>query len=143
MAKHRSLGNALLSPEKLAFIKGQDANHADRADAQPPVQSNAVVVPVMEMSTETESPATDVQPMRKPNARQSQSTYNATTNHNAVAPANEDYLVPITTRLQARTAEALRRAYLEQKLSRREPATQQEIIEAAVQEWLRQTGYLE
>jgi hypothetical protein len=51
--------------------------------------------------------------------------------------------VAITTRLQARTADALRRAYLEQKLNRLEPATQQEIIELAVQQWLRANSFLD
>ena len=140
MAKHRSLSNALLSPEKMAFIKGHDANQADTsADVHTPLQSNAVVVPVVELSAET----ADVQPKKKPSAKQSQSTDNAPINRNAIAPANEDYLVAITTRLQARTAEALRRAYLEQKLNRLEPATQQEIIELALQEWLRKNSFFE
>jgi len=52
-------------------------------------------------------------------------------------------LVPLTTRLQPKTADALRRAYLEQKLRRQQPATQQEIVEAALVEWLNSHGYLE
>jgi hypothetical protein len=51
--------------------------------------------------------------------------------------------MPLTTRLQPRTANALRRAYLEQKLARREPATQQEIVEAALQAWLTLNGFLD
>lgn len=143
MAKHRSLSNALLSPEKMAFIKGQDAAQADTLPDPPPVQSNAVVIPVVELSAETASEPMDIQPSKKPNDKQSQRTNNAPIDHNTIAPANEDYLVPITTRLQARTAEALRRAYLEQKINRREPATQQEIIELALQEWLRTNAFLE
>ena len=50
--------------------------------------------------------------------------------------------VPLTTRLQPRTAHALRRAHLEQRLNGLLPATQQEIVEAAVYEWLRQHGYI-
>ena len=52
-------------------------------------------------------------------------------------------LVPITTRLLPRTADALRRAYLEQKLRHARPSTQQEIIEQALHDWLRREGYLE
>jgi hypothetical protein len=58
-------------------------------------------------------------------------------------PFIDQLLVPLTTRLQPRTANALRRAYLEQKLKHARPSTQQEIIEAAVQEWLRKSGYLD
>lgn len=52
-------------------------------------------------------------------------------------------LVPLTTRLTVQTAEALRRAYLQQKLAGRVPDTQQEIVEAALREWLRHHGSLE
>lgn len=144
MAKHRSLSNALLSPEKMAFIKGQDANQANPiVDGQHPVQSNAVVVPVVELFADTVSAPSEIRPKKTPSVKQSQPIHNEPINRNTIAPANEDYLVPITTRLQARTAEALRRAYLEQKLNRREPATQQEIIELALQEWLRTNAFLE
>jgi hypothetical protein len=51
-------------------------------------------------------------------------------------------LVPLTTRLQPETADALRRAYLEQKLARKNPATQQEIVEAALRDWLKGHAYL-
>jgi len=50
-------------------------------------------------------------------------------------------LVPLTTKLRRKTVHSLRRAYLEQKLNGRTPATQQEIIEEAVAEWLRRNGF--
>ena len=143
MAKHRSLSNALLSPEKMAFIKGHDANQADTVDVPAPIQSNAVIVPVVELATENSPLPPDVQPTKKPSVKRSQPNHDERINHNTITPANEDYLVAITTRLQARTADALRRAYLEQKLNRCEPATQQEIIELAVQQWLRKNSFLE
>lgn len=52
-------------------------------------------------------------------------------------------LAPLTTRIQPETADALKRAYLEQKLRRRRPATQQEIIETALSDWLARNGYLD
>lgn len=58
--------------------------------------------------------------------------------HNEAPPV----LVPLTTRLMPATAEALRRAHLEQKLRRATPSTQQEIVEAAVTEWLRAHDFL-
>mgnify|MGYP001817082678 CR=1 FL=1 len=50
-------------------------------------------------------------------------------------------LVPVTTRLSLTTADALRRACLEQKLQRKSPSTQQEIVDAALRAWLVDNGY--
>jgi hypothetical protein len=57
-------------------------------------------------------------------------------------PPARSVLVPLTTRLQSATSNALRRAYLEQKLASKRPDTQQEIVESALQEWLRRQGFL-
>jgi len=51
------------------------------------------------------------------------------------------FLISLTTRLSPATAEALRRAALEQRLRRRRPHTQQEIVEAAVRHWLTTNGF--
>lgn len=51
-------------------------------------------------------------------------------------------MISVTTRFEQQTAEALRRAHLEQKLKNMQPGTQQEIIEIAVQAWLRDNDYL-
>jgi hypothetical protein len=51
-------------------------------------------------------------------------------------------LVSLTTRLSPATAGALRRAALEQRLQRRRPHTQQEIVEAAVRHWLTINGFV-
>lgn len=143
MAKHRSLSSALLSPAKMAFIKGQEANQADTvADMQPPIQSDALVVPVVELAAASSPTLPEAQPVTKPSVKRSQPIQDDPTPRGTITPANDDYLVAITTRLQARTADALRRAYLEQKLNRCEPATQQEIIELAVQQWLRKNSFL-
>jgi hypothetical protein len=50
--------------------------------------------------------------------------------------------VPLTTKLQPRTAAALKRAGLEQRLRGSDPATVQEIVEIAVADWLEQHDYL-
>jgi hypothetical protein len=144
MAKHRSLSNALLSPEKMAFIKGQESDRADTTgDLKPPIQSNAVVVPVVELTAETSQKQPNIEPEPRPIVRPSLPTRHDAISHATTPSANDDYLVAITTRLQARTADALRRAYLEQKLNRLEPATQQEIIELAVQQWLKSNSFLD
>jgi hypothetical protein len=141
MPKHRSLSTALLTPEKMAFIKGEEASDAKSvADPQPFIQSNPPVIPVVELPPEI--PSAELKSSQKSSIHQTRSKPSDVPPSRAATPASEDYLVAITTRLQARTAEALRRAYLEQKLNRRNPATQQEIIEIALQHWLRKNSYL-
>ena len=50
--------------------------------------------------------------------------------------------VPISTRMRSDLATALKRASLERQLNRVEPNTLVEILEEAVEPWLRQHGYL-
>ena len=72
MAKHRSLTNALLSYEKTAFIKDREPNEADNApDLKPPVQSDAVVVPVVELAAETSAILPEAQPVKKASVKRS------------------------------------------------------------------------
>jgi hypothetical protein len=49
---------------------------------------------------------------------------------------------PISTRMRADFAAALKRASLERQLSGIEPNTLQDILEQAVEPWLRSNGYL-
>lgn len=142
MAKHRTLSNALLSPEKMAFIKGQESDPPLAGEEQDLVHADAVVVPVVELANEQTSPPRVRLTKQSAAAGQGRSSREMEKSV-AKSPANDGYVVSITTRLQARTADALRRAHLEQKLNRREPATQQEIIETAVQDWLRENSYLD
>lgn len=58
-------------------------------------------------------------------------------NSNSVARA------PISTRIRADLAAALKRASLERQLAGIEPYTLQDILEAAVEPWLRANGYQE
>jgi hypothetical protein len=55
----------------------------------------------------------------------------------------ETWKVPITTKLEYSTMQALRRAYLEQKLNHATPDTQQRIVEVAVRDWLRRHGFFD
>ena len=50
--------------------------------------------------------------------------------------------VPISTRIRGDFAEALKRASLERQLSKVEPNTLQDILEQAVEPWLRSNGYI-
>lgn len=51
--------------------------------------------------------------------------------------------LPLTTRIRADYATALKRASLERQLSRTKPNTLQDILEEALQPWLRSNGYLD
>ena len=50
---------------------------------------------------------------------------------------------PISTRIRADFAQALKRASLERQLSGEEPNTLQDILEEAIEPWLRSKGYLQ
>ena len=50
--------------------------------------------------------------------------------------------VPISTRIRTEFAQALKRASLERQLAGQEPSTLQDILEQAVEPWLRSNGYL-
>lgn len=50
--------------------------------------------------------------------------------------------VPISTRIRAEYAEALKRASLERQLNKVEPNTLQDILEQAIEPWLKEHGYI-
>lgn len=50
--------------------------------------------------------------------------------------------VPISTRIRSDFSAALKRASLERQLSGEHPNTLQDILEEAIEPWLRQNGYL-
>jgi hypothetical protein len=50
--------------------------------------------------------------------------------------------LPISTRIRSDFASALKRASLERQLSGTEPNTLQDILEEAIEPWLRSNGYL-
>lgn len=137
MAERRAMGEAMaISPEKMAFIQGGSG----AAKAEPaPVRRQEVVAPV-HVSTEEQA----VEP-REASPRPSRRRPAASERRKSPQedrPFIGQILIPLTTRLQPDTANALRRACLEQKLAGRQPATQQEIVEAAVRTWLAAEEYL-
>jgi len=116
-----------ITPEKLAFIQG----------------TTTITRPteplVTEVSLKNSGPqGNDSQPSPRPRQRSERTDATEDAKTSLVGTV----LVPLTSRLQPKTADALKRAYLEQKLKGRLPATQQEIIEAALQTWLKKEGYL-
>ena len=50
--------------------------------------------------------------------------------------------VPISTRIRAEYADALKRASLERQLNKVEPNTLQDILEQAIEPWLKNNGYI-
>ena len=155
MPDPRPLNSALeMTPEKLAFIHSQqpsDTPQAAIAAEQTSVESSVVGTlspEAPDADAATSAAGAIIGKSSKQTNRRRRRT-NSTKNR----PMPEDLklsdsplqnvLVPLTTRLHAHTAAALRRAYLEQKLHGRKPETKQEIVELAIQHWLRTAGYLE
>jgi hypothetical protein len=61
----------------------------------------------------------------------------------AVKPTPQTSRVPFTTRVRSDIAHALKRASLERQLQSVEPNTVQDILEAALEPWLKTNGYLQ
>lgn len=129
MAERRSMTQALaMSPEQVKFIRDADA-------PQTPVRSHTGDT---ERITDRADDAAAHSPAgSNPNAAETDPP--SLTRRSLTSP---EPLVPLTTRLRASTAEALRQAHLEQQLHRRAPATRQQIVEEALVEWLVSRGFL-
>ena len=140
MNDRRSMGSALkmtpevskLGPEALAFIK----SGVPAKEPNPPVQTVELKTETVTAPAPVDTAAEVVPESKEPKAKRAPK---------AQAPQylTNRITVSITTRLEQRTADALRRAHLEQKLKNVRPATQQEIMELAVQGWLKDNGYLD
>lgn len=122
MAERRRLETALeLTAEQRAFIAG------------------GATAPQDQTGRET-VPRDDAAPRASQRTRQDEQVTAAATSP-AEPFTSGRLLVPLTTRLQPKTAHLLRRAILQQRLECRLPATVQEIIEVAVSRWLRDHGF--
>jgi hypothetical protein len=142
MAKRRSMAEAF-DDQKLAFIHGNAARESGRG----PEKQDAPDEPASAVDTSDPEPAVPRAPAarrgRKPKSAdlpfQTAQAYPDFSSFEGYGPL----LVSLTTRLSPATAEALRRASLELRLQRRRPHTQQEIVEAAVQTWLKSHGFVQ
>src|SRR3954453_1941944 len=106
MTERRSLSTALeITPEKMAFIESKPS---------PP--------PQVHRATQEENQSL-TKPSR-PKATKEDSPRQNTRNERPELSLIGTPLIPLTTRLQAITADALRRAYLERKLRNQSPHTQ-------------------
>jgi hypothetical protein len=133
MADRKTLGDAM-TPEKIAFIRGSTGKQAKMAQAHVGPKAPEKTIELNEtLSTEE----TETSPLRRRNrgrTRQEQPQ---------ASEILDQVLVPVPLRLQHRTAQALRRAYLEQKLKHAKPDTLQDIGEDAIADWLTKSGYLD
>lgn len=141
MADRRTLGVALeMTPEKRAFIQGGVTEAPkNQPAAKPTVEEEAP--PDTVGDDDLEAPVAPTRPARR--ARSRRQVRAPLPQADRALLGLENLWIPLTTRLQPATAAALKRAGLEQKLRGQSPNTVQEIAEEAIQEWLRNCGYLE
>jgi len=132
MTERRSIGEALatLPAEARGFIQGN-------AKPANPTKTSSIKV---ELASSPGEPSEAVDQERRSSPRRTRTRTSSSPRARVEVP--ESWKVPITTKLQYGTVQALRRAYLEQKLNHATPDTQQEIVEFAVQDWLKRNGFL-
>ena len=125
-----------LTPEKVAFIRGSAA----KAEKTP---SSAKAKEAAEKTIELEAPAkVEIEENSRPQRRRSRGKSTA---QDEPEPSEilDRMLVPMTIRLQNRTAQALKRASLERELQRLRPHKVQDIAEEAIADWLAKSDYLD
>jgi hypothetical protein len=140
MVERRTISDAVdLSPKLDAFIKT-----GVPPLTTPPARPSASAESVQSESL-VEMPRSPV-PSTRLRRRSRRIQRNADANDGGEAESQtasilDEMLVPLTTKLRRKTVHSLRRAHLEQKLNGQTPATQQEIIEEAVADWLSRNGF--
>jgi len=129
-----------MTPEKLAFIKGQPVKEARLAPTELLTAKGTA-----EKLIELESATAETESQKEPRSRSARRSTRSRSSQEMPDASEllDQVLVPVTIRLPHRTAQALRRAYLEQRLKHAKPDTQQEIVEEAVGDWLVRLGFVE
>ena len=129
-----------MTPEKLAFIKGQPEKESKGS------KSEAAATPAgPENVIEIERPKDEGEAPKSARPKVSRRSSRGSSRQGIPEPSEllDQVLVPVTIRLPRRTAQALARAYLEQRLKHAKPDTQQEIADEALTDWLVREGYLD
>ena len=128
-----------MTPAKLAFIKGDS-----EASIQTAKKVAATTKAVMEKTIDMPLPQTEAERAKESKPRGPRRS-SSRSRHDAPEATDilDQVLVPVTIRLPHRIAQALKRAYLEQRLKYAKPDTQQEIAEEALSDWLAKSGYLD
>ncbi|HMO84052.1 MAG TPA: hypothetical protein PKC18_03930 [Lacipirellulaceae bacterium] len=118
-----------MSPDKLAFIKG------DESAVKPPLSNSEPAVRTIDLaSTATAEANRPEQPPTRTATRRQRARSEATLPN--ASEVLDDLLVPLTTRLPHRLVQSLRRICLEQRLRHAKPDSIQEIVETAIESWL-------
>lgn len=125
-----------MTPEKVAFIQGQATKSAV------PAAIAVADIPAGAKTVDVEPPLAEVTRESRPRSVRRTSRARVGQEMPEASDILDQVLVPVTIRLQHRTAQALRRAYLEQRLRHAKPDTQQEIVEEAIGDWLSRQGFL-
>lgn len=130
MVERRTLGDALtMSPEKLAFIKGDESGvKSSLSNPEPAVRTIELA------STDSNKPNKQELTTTRATTRRQRARSEATLPN--ASEVLEDLLVPLTTRLPHRLVQSLRRICLEQRLRHAKPDSIQEIVETAIESWL-------
>ncbi len=130
MGERRTLGDALtLSPEKVAFIKGDDSQNTSSPSERDVVERTIDLTRTDDDKAEKREPLPARTAARRPRLRVEATTPNA-------SELLDELLVPLTTRLPHRLVQSLRRVCLEQRLQHAKPDSIQEIVETAIESWL-------
>ena len=144
MADRRSLSDAMtLNPTQNAFIHGDQVPMQNARESKQSVREAALDAQASASVPASPEPGSPTKRRGRPPQEARVSTQIRP--EPPVVSKDLDFapiLVSLTTRLSPATAEALRRATLEQKLQRRRPHTQQDIVESAVRHWLKTNGFL-
>jgi len=133
MADRKTLVDAM-TPEKIAFIRGSTGKQAMAAQTQERTEEPGKTIELRDAASNQETEVSSSRRGSRGRTRQEQP---------GTSEILDQVLVPVAIRLQHRTAQALKRAYLEQKLKHAKPDTIQDIAEEAFADWLMKSGYLD
>lgn len=133
MAERKTLGDAM-TPVQRAFISGSNGKQSKSSRVEERPQAPAKTIELSEPAASDEAEA-------RPSRRRSRGR--STSDEPLASEVLDQVLVPVTIRLPHRTAQALKRAHLEQKLKYSKPDTLQGINEEALADWLTKAGYLD
>jgi hypothetical protein len=127
------LGEGSKVSKRMSLVEGlkRDQDELDPETIETFVkQGNAVAKPKPERNTEA--------PPEKPRLQKTEAAPEARPHTAVMSPG----LIPVNVRVRPDIAQALKAAALERELQGIEPFTKREIVEQALEPWLKKNGYL-